>query len=241
MQNTAYMHEHKVKVLKNVDANFLPATAHIGISIDNPRHYGSRLETLLEWSVRRFSTIQINVIDSINSYNIQFNEGLSFNESLNKAHEKGKIWIEQNHEILKHYPSVSIFTYEDLKQPFSHASRMKLLEGLYAQNIIFKNLIDAEIMAFVRRRQAHESFWTEEKIAKFSYFSRAYILDELALMSLLNETQNFIEIYAGRFLGILKNPDRLKVDNLPEGLKNYPLIEVDFIRRKNSAPTLKVA
>jgi len=41
-----------------------------------------------------------------------------------------------------------------------------------------------------------------------------------------------VEAYPGKFLNILKNPLRLQIPELPEVLKKYALIEVDYTKNK---------
>lgn len=220
---------YKVDVL-NKSSN-LCTHAIIGISVENPRHSGEKFYTLLNWALEKFHSVEVNVFDQIHSYNIQFISNCSFQDALDQANNLGQEWIANNNSILKMHPSVKINTYKNLIADIPYNERFNQLLSLYEEDYIFRNLINCEIESFSTRRQIREGVWSQPILRKFYEFSKLYILDELATMSLLNEKSNFVEIYAGRFLNILKSPDRLNVVNLPNGLRDYPLIEVDFVRR----------
>lgn len=224
-----YAQTYKVDVL-NRSSN-LCTHAIIGISVENPRHSGEKFYTLLNWAVEKFHSVEINVFDQIHAYNIQFSTNCSFQSALDQANNLGQEWVANNNSILKTQPSVKINTYKNLIADIPYNERFNQLLSLYGEDDIFRKLIDCEIESFSTRRQKREGMWPQPVLKKFSESSRLYILDELATMSLLSEKYDFVEIYAGRFLNILKNPERLNIVNLPSGLKNYPLIEVDFIRR----------
>lgn len=227
---------YKVDVLNK--SSKVSMHARIGISIGNPRHSGEKFNTLLHWAVEKFSSVEVNIFDLIHAYNIQFTSDCTFRDALNLAHDMGQKWIKDNDTILTAFSSVKTLTYKDITATIPYNERFIQLQSLYEDDAIFKNLIDSEIEAFSARQKNFDNSYSSEK---FFQSSKQYIIDELSTMSLLNETEDFVEIYAGRFLKILKNPDRFNVKNLPEGLKNYPLIEVDFIRRKNIALLKKSA
>ncbi len=102
-------------------------------------------------------------------------------------------------------------------------------------------IIDSESASLAQRKEKRGEFSTPQLRDRFFYYSRLYVLDELALMSLLNESEQYVEFYAGRFLQILKSPERHQIEGLPEGLRDYPLIEVDFVRAPHHTRECKAA
>lgn len=232
---------YKIKILKRANVIHSPLVAHIGISTRNPRHQGEKLRALLDWTSQRYEQVDINVHDSLQKYNYQISRNCSLTEAHTFAIEEGSKWIEANQPIMEGYNNLSLLRHDDLIKKVPHSDRVKYLQDLYASNSNFANLIDNESVSLAQRKEKRGEFSTPQLRDKFFHYSRLYILDELALMSLLNETEQYVEFYAGRFLKILKNPERHRIEGLPDGLKNYPLIEVDFLRVPHHTRECKAA
>lgn len=232
---------YKVDLLnKAIPINSSP-TAHIGISTRNPRHQGEKLRTLLDWTSQRYEQVDINVHDSLQKYNYQISRNCTLIEAHTLAIEEGNQWIKANQPILEGYKNVALYHHDELIKKVPHSDRVKYLQDLYASNSSFADLIDNESVSLAQRKEKRGEFSTPQLRDNFFHYSRLYILDELALMSLLNEREQYVEFYAGRFLKILKNPERHRIEGLPDGLKNYPLIEVDFIRAPHHTRECKAA
>jgi len=215
--------------------------ARIGVSTRNPRYSSEKLRALLDWTTQRYHHVSIDVHDSLQQYNYQTSEALSPTEARKLAIEEGDNWIKLNMPIIIQYPNISIYRHDELAKKVNHLERLEYLIHLYQSDRKFAELIDSESISAKNRKEKRGELGTPRLRESFLHFSRLYILDELALMSLLNETETYVEFYAGRFLNFLKNPDRLKIEGLPSGLKDYPLVEVDFIRAKSRALEFKVA
>ena len=231
---------YKIEILRKGVEPSLATTAHIGISMSNPKHSGFKFSSLIAWAANKYDVVQVNLHDSLQRHNILALSSVEEKDAYAQSHSAGDFWITANAHILKPFKNISFKRRDELIASFPNShERLAQLEGLYAEDPVFSGLIDREISSFLDRKQAREGGWPSEKFQRFFVHSKAYILDELALMSLLNESQDFVEIYAGTFLNILKDPLRLQVQNLPEGLKNYPLVEVDFTHSRHNAPKLR--
>lgn len=231
--------EYLIDVLSEKGQSSL--VAHIGISLDNIKHNGEKLESLLLWASRNYLETQINIYDDVQAYNLLIDKSISDDEALSESRKAGDDWINDNSVTLKKFKEIRILRYSDLAKQYLIENRISQIHKLYSTNAIFKSLVDGDVLSYVTRVIKRNPFIPSEKIERVKKFSTLYILDELATMSLLNENEDFVEIYAGRFLNILKDPRRHEVENLPEGLKNYPMIEVDFVRQPKKAPQNQVA
>lgn len=223
--------EYKVDVLRKLAS--AEKKAHIGISLHNAKQSGEKLDTLLTWASQKYPNVQIDLYDDIHAYNILAEKNVTYTEAISLAREMSAKWITQNKPILAKFQKIQIHNYADLSRPFKIEERIAALHKLYKENIIFRNLIDADVSGYITRQEKRASKLSQERKKLIKNLSIKYIIDELALMSLLNEQDSFVEIYAGRFLGVLTDPRRHQIKDLPEGLKYYPLIEVDFIRQSN--------
>ncbi|MFA7276448.1 MAG: tRNA-dependent cyclodipeptide synthase [Pseudobdellovibrionaceae bacterium] len=223
--------EYKVKILKNSSRGCTSSCAHIGISLNNAKHVGRKLNELLSWASQTYKQVQLDIYDDIHAYNIQLEKNLDNTEALSRARKMGDQWVEKNYPVLSQFPHIQHYRFSDLSDSLPLEGRIQHLQDLYTENTVFSNLINKDIYSYITRLETRGSKILQEKRNHILNLSRKYILDELALMSLLNETKDFVEIYAGEFLGILTAPQRLGIKGLPEGLKNYHIIEVDFIRR----------
>lgn len=231
--------EYRIEVLKKPSK--ISSIAHVGISLDNIKHTGLKLDSLMLWASYNYENLQINIYDDVQAYNLLAKQDISHIEALSASRKSGDDWMNDNALTLKKFGKVRIFRYSDLAKQYSTESRTSQLHKLYSTNVIFKNLVDQDVLDYLSRVIKRNLSISSERIERIKKFSVLYILDELATMSLLNEHEDFVEIYAGRFLNILKDPRRHEVENLPEGLKNYPLIEVDFVRQPKKIPPQQVA
>lgn len=223
--------DYKVKILKNSNQGGFVSCAHIGISLNNARHGGLKLDALLTWASQKYAQVQLDIYDDIHAYNIQLEKNISYEEAILLARKMGDKWIEKNHSILSKFPNLPLNRFKDLSNSRTLEKQLHELHDLYKSNALFADLIDHDINSFIIRLENRGEKISREKKGRILDLSRKYILAELALMSLLNEQQDFVEIYAGQFLTILNNPRRLLIKELPEGLKHYPIMEVDFLRK----------
>ncbi len=231
--------EYRVEIL--CKHSKISSVAHIGISLGNIKHNGEKLESLLLWARRNYLETQINIYDDVQAYNLLIDKSVSSDEALSESRKAGDDWINNNSAILKKFKKIRILRYSDLAKQYLIENRISQIHKLYSTSVIFKNLVDQDVSDYLSRVIKRNLSISSEKVERIKKFSVLYILDELATMSLLNENEDFVEIYAGRFLNILKDPRRHEVENLPEGLKNYPMIEVDFVRQPKNAPPKQVA
>lgn len=204
---------------------------HIGISLNNGRHIGRKLHALLTWASQTYEQVQLDIYDDIHAYNIQLEKNLDYFESLYLARKDGDRWVQENYSILSEFPHIQHYRFADLSTSLPLNKRIQELQDLYTESTIFRDLINEDIYGYIKRLENRGSIISKDKRDQIINLSQKYILDELALMSLLNEQENFAEIYAGQFLSMPTDPKRIRIQGLPEGLKNYHIIEVDFMRR----------
>jgi len=223
--------EYKIKSVQDSNKDQPYKDVRVGISLNNSKHTGSKLEALLTWASQICPRVQIDIYDDIHAYNIQLEKNINYEEAVLLARKMGDKWIEDNQSVLSKFPSISYNRFKDLTSQRQLEERNQELQELYTANTIFAELINTDIDSFLIRLENRGSKLSSERKVRIINQSLKYILEELALMSLLNEEHNFAEIYAGKFLRMPTSPKRLEIVNLPEGLKNYHILEVELIRR----------
>ena len=240
MSSPLLKRQYEIAVLRK-SAEFSSASkVHLGISVPHRKHGGVELAIMVDWAARNYDAVQIDLYDTIQRHNFSGALGVDNAKAYQMAIEAGDKWIEKNSHIWGSYKNVSFKRYNELKALFPEAEeRLTLLENLYSSDEIFMDIIDREIISYLERKQSREPGWSSEKFETLFQHSKAYILDELSVMSLLGETENYLEIYSGTFLNLPTDPERLKIKDLPLGLKHYPVIEVEFKRVKFDVPELK--
>lgn len=223
--------EYKIKSVKDSNKAQPYKHVHVGISLNNSKHTGSKLDALLNYASYICPLVQIDIYDDIHAYNIQLEKNINYEEAVLLARKMGDKWVEDNQSVLSKFPSIPYKRFRDLSPLPSLEKRNQELQELYTTNAIFAELINNDIDSFITRTENRGSKISPERKNAIVSHSRNYILEELALMSLLNEEHNFAEIYAGKFLRMPTSPKRLEIVNLPEGLINYHILEVELIRR----------
>lgn len=224
---------YKVKILKRRDTPPHDCL-RLGVSVGNGSHEGAKLEALIDWAAARFKFVNIMVADSLQRHNIMAETGVDEAQALAMAMRAGDEWIERNGAILARLPAHRLYRFDHFRMNPDFADISRLLHGLYDRNLRFRALIDGDVHAYWERRVARgEAQGMDAEI--FMRHSRNYIIEELAVMKIFHEECPGIEVYPGKFIRAVTAPERQMVDGLPESLKTYPMIEVDFVRNKGAA------
>lgn len=221
---------YKVNVLSGCDWKGARCV-RLGISVGGKNHEGERLFALMEWVAARFEVVEILVADSLQRHNIMFAERCDERTAMAKALEAGEQWLERNAETIGMFEGCTIHRLEDFRKDETFGKFHRYLLELFETNADFRRLVERDIKSFWTRRSAS----MPDRMSEYDFFftqSRNYILEELAIMQVWDEKSTGVEVYPGSFLQILSSPERLRVEGLPHRLRNYPLVEVSYIRNK---------
>lgn len=221
---------YKVEVQRGGDWKQQSAL-RLGISVGNPSHEGEKLAALVEWAAARFDTVNVLVADSLQRHNLMAESAISEDEAMLQAQEAGADWIARNRAMLDKLPLARLYRFDDFRLHTDFMKMHRLLCGLYERNMRFRKLIDGDAQAFLERRKQREG---ADKIddERFLKASRAYLIEELVVMKIFHEDCPGVEVYPGKFIQAITSPERHKIDGFPESLREYRMIEVDFIRNK---------
>jgi tRNA-dependent cyclodipeptide synthase len=226
----AQKNEYKIKTLKRQRPGLTAPELRLGISIENPNHSGEKFAALLRWATERFGHTSLLIADSLQRHNIAFNEQISLSEAHTKAVAAGDFWLQMHQPMFDILPNFTLYRFDDFRTHHEFEARHKNLLQLYSINTTFRNLIDQDSNAVLTRRLKRGLVITDQ--TGFLESSRNYILEELAVMQIFHETCPGVEAYPGKFLSLISAPERLHIEGLPESLKQYPMIEVDFVRNR---------
>lgn len=197
------------------------------ISVGQEYHEGEKLRATFNWVAERFDKIIICVNDTLQRFNHEFS-GMTEEEAFLRAESEGREWIERNQKMWRHLPNVKVMRWDDWKKDPSYEERLAEVTDRYLDDEKFRAEVDSEILSFWQRRiKAGDSQFDD--FEKFKKFSKAYLLEEIAVFPIMFEKNEAVDIYPGSTLLPCKLND---VTSL--GYRGYT--RIDFKRNSQQIP-----
>jgi tRNA-dependent cyclodipeptide synthase len=215
-------------------------TVRMEISVGQPYHEGEKLVCTLKWANDRFDKVALLVNDTLQRYNLMFDEGLIEKEAQSRTFRAGDEWIRRNIKpIVK--SRASIFRWNDWLASPDYNKSETAVKNLYQTNLEFRNNIEHAISEVWDRRTLKDPDLMPRK-EEFFENSRRYLLEETAVFSIIYKTIPGISAYPGSFHEMWAMFVDREVPGAPEGLKNSHCVRIDFRRnKKQSAPNQNAA
>lgn len=219
--------EYKVKVKEGADWKNFNA-CRLQISVGQPNHEGAKFKSTVQWVDDRFSKVIVCVNDILQKYTISFEKGVDLDlaEKLSKSY--GDAWLKRNADIIQ---SAEISRWSEwLKHPLFYERRM-LFSTLYKNNRLFRGAIDDNIDVFWSRRSRQNSnLYHHSRYEQFVELSSQYLIEEMAVFSLMGQKLEAVDIYPGAILIPLKVAQQCEYFGLTkhEFLTNFT--RIDFAR-----------
>lgn len=208
-------------------------TARLQISVGQEYHESEKLEATINWCKDRFEFVQICVNDTLQRFNLLFEDNISPKIAWFLAERHGNEWIERNKHLFSLLPAFEIKRWEEWKSTSEYSLILKQVRDLYEKNTEFKNAIDSNIESlWFRRKKRIGSCYNDKTYDIFATLSKEYLLEETSIFSLMFEQKNAIDIYPGTaiFGSSLFRGNLPK--NAPSGLRKMHFCRIDFSRNK---------
>lgn len=206
------------------------SNARLQISVGQEYHEGEKIKATFNWVADRFDKITVCVNDTLQRFNYMF-DGMSEEEAYSKSEAEGREWIERNQAKWRHLPNIEIVRWDTWKKDPLFKTKLEEVQTRYHEDGSFRNEVDREVSSFWQRRLKAGDV-IEAKFTRFSKFSKAYLLEEIAIFPIMSERTNAVDIYPGSTLLPCKLNDVVDL-----GQRGYT--RIDF--RRNSSNTLQIA
>lgn len=156
--------------------------ARLGISVGKPNHEGEKFFKTLEWVNARFRDIEVRVSDTLQRFNFPGDPA----SNIAACHMAGTDWIERNKTVLKKYPNILLYRWDDLLNDPDLPRHRNILAQKMAEPD-FRDVFEADV-------QEH-AFRTKKDPDR----CQAFMLEEFAIFHMQQEKRPASDIYPGSF------------------------------------------
>ena len=204
--------------------------AFLGVSINNSQF---RNEQSLEQIFNTFKenvgdgTFNILIGDYLDRHNEMIFNDYKEEEAIKISLKKGDILIKKMENVLKklNIGNYSFVRTEEFHSEENYLELFDKYQQLYNRNTSFKNLVDKTIEQFFNRMEFKNK--SNLKLEK----GINYLIEELVVFEMMIADGNYINVYPGKHLQILKEIVKEKIE-VSDVLKKYLLVELNFVKIK---------
>lgn len=166
--------------------------ARLQISVGGQRHEGEKFDATIDWVASRFDKAIVCVNDTLQRFN-DMDKGMSERDAYERSLEAGRLWLLRHMDKLATLPRLKIYRWEEWKGP------------------AFKNSYDAVL----KRYHDDESFRQALKEGQKNNLSKDYLLEEIAVFSLMYKKHRAVDIYPGtlpKAMAIFEDQHTTRID-----------------------------
>jgi len=205
----------------------------LGISVGQPYHEGDKFAATVEWAARYFDHIRVDVSDTLQRHRL-IGEGAAPVEAARASSRAGDRWIAEAMPVLAGCGRAYTLVRWDhwlrhAEFPAVHGTYNRVAET----DAVLSAAVACDIDDFIARQSRRSLLPADETVARAT--SRAYLLEELAVITLQGAAERSARIYPGPELASFKAVRQGKVLGAPPGLDRDYYVYVSFERR-NKAP-----
>lgn len=200
--------------------------AFLGLSLSNPATTGPCLQPLLGWASSRFRPLAVLLGDYIERHNLAANSGGDPNQAAELAMAKAepvKKSIEQALAKLAN-PELKLVTSRDLVLSARFHTVLPALQYHFNHDSDFRGDVLDDISRYITRMARRGRIL--KFVAAITDPSVSYILEELAIFSILAEQGFPVQIYPGRHLKTLIDLANKSIRSPLQGLSALKCIEL---------------
>lgn len=209
------------------------STARLQISVGQEYHEGAKFKATIEWAKHRFDKVVICVNDTLQRYNYMHKEGVSEVEAYAQSEVAGREWVERNINAIRSLPSCEIIRWNNWLDHPNFNDEHKFINDLYDNDEELRSLINADVLAFWRRKQIREGMSTYADFESFKRFSTEYLLEETAAFFLMFKKEKAVDIYPGTvLLPCVLVEKYLNISN--RNLGSGAFTRIDFLRKNHT-------
>ena len=203
----------KKAILKfeTAEKNDASTSALVSISVGEPYHEGEELEALLRAVQKKFTSVSVMVVDTLQRFTLAMKENLSPENLILKSRSLGDTWIQRNQTYLKKYNLFHrILRWDDWLETKGHLNNLKLLEQLQRLNPSFEKAL-FETSEFFLQRFFKKYPERLSQITEMKTLCLRYLMEEAAIMPLWVTKEFHYEVYPKRRNGALRGAYELLV------------------------------
>lgn len=173
----------------------------IMVSLDNRRSRELYLSSILEWSKKEFHSTHILLADTLQRYNISFENGIDIKSAKLEAYKRGNEWIKQSIHYLNNFSGVKeISRWDDwlIKHDNTYKNNFKELLNLYKVNSFIREGVDLICNEVWERRRKSLNLNLDMKEKYLADIILPYFLEETALLPIFLSKVNGVCCYPGK-------------------------------------------
>lgn len=206
----------------------------LGISVGQPYHEGYKFAATVEWAARHFEHIRVDVSDTLQRHRL-IGAGATPVEAGRASLRAGERWILEAMPVLaaggRPFAIVRWNTWlRHPEFPALHRAYTRLVET----DAVLGVAVARDIDDFIARQARRGPLPADETAARAA--SRAYLIEELAVVTLQGAAERSARIYPGPQLASFKVLRQGLVPGAPAGLDRDYYVQVNLERRKALAP-----
>lgn len=203
----------------------------LGVSMSNPIFWRSSLDKILEWMAGNFDTSMILVGDYLHRLNEQILRGGTEEEAVARALDIGEDFLEQLDQYIHKYPEhkFEVVRWQPFHEEPTFWEAKEQMHALYASSAEVKSSIDSAAALFVWQKQDRTRF----KVTKATAIelSAQYLLEEMAVFSMLIEKGWEVVVYPGAQLPLLMEIAKGRFKDIPNSLDKGIYVELKVRKR----------
>lgn len=224
-----------VKILPRISTSdlFSRKKCYLGISLENPLFAGDSLKAMLLWAAEKFEQCLVIVGDYLARFDEQIITGCDENHAGKLAIKRGDLFISQTREIFGCLPAdkVRLTRWKEHLQTEEFIRSKRMLDDIFESNKDFRKSVEYDASSFVERQKKHNKHLAADADVALRLCCR-YILEEIAVFSMLSERGWGVELYPGSELRVLTEVAKGRYPNMPMGLKNRINVELKIHQKR---------
>jgi tRNA-dependent cyclodipeptide synthase len=206
---------------------YLPRKCFLGISLSNPFFHGKHLSRILKWVDYNFEDCLIIIADHLHRFNEYIFTGSDSDTANRECSQMGESIHKSIEELIKQIGESKfkiLHWLEFVNTPEFRINHEKI-NTYFNQDAKFKKSVLRSCELFIDKqlKKRYQIYVTREIAIKKSC---EYILEELAVFSILIERGYFIQVYPGTQLEVLKEIANNSFPNLDSSLKKAIYIDL---------------
>jgi len=208
-------------------------TCTLGISVGQPYHEGDKFAATVEWAARHFEHIRVDVSDTLQRHRL-IGEGVPPQEAAALSLRAGDQWIERAAPVFgdSGRPHTIVrwdawLRHRDFRAVFDAYS------GLAQSDPVLSAAIAGDVDGFLARQAKRVAPVADENWMRAA--SRAYLIEELAVITLQGAAECSARIYPGPELACFKAVREGRVPAAPPGLDRDYYVHVNLEHRRAPA------
>jgi len=203
----------------------------LGVSMSNPVFWRSSLDTMFGWMEENFDHSLILVGDYLQRLNEQILNGDNADLAIQTALEKGNKFVQRTQQFLKNHSAekFEIYRWKPLYDEPDFQRAKETLHMLYHSNPEVKASIQSTASLFVLQKMEQNDFKVSKERA--IQLSAEYLLEEMAVFSMLIDRGWKVVLYPGAQLPLLMEIASGKFRDVPNSLNKGIYVEMK-IRKK---------